>query len=550
MGTVTLAPETVAFVAILGTMFMGIVSFRSAKRAADLPIVETLAYHAPGEARIRYSPTRDTAMIGYSVLVYGLYWFVTSHPGNLLIFLIGIPFLLTLPLTPILLILGSVRLMTRSRGRVYEGTSRLTRPFAKNLAYVVSRNLSRNPRQSSNVAIIIALGLAFGILSVSGLASSQAMQEQSLRASIGADLSAAPPYMANASADAAFGANLSAVSGIAGVTRVLPVYAKVSPRATFNAPYVYAIDPSSYFAVSQPASFYFETPGNEAAAQQLLATDGQVLITGQFAGDAALEVGDPLVLSSTILPNGSSGSISVTVHVGGIVRFLPGTYNGYFFGSGPYAPEDVYGSYATLGKLVDAQEVSGLGYFGEDRFLAALQPNADWRGVKAGILALGSTEVEVYQELLPQLGDVASLSPFLGFIRMEIAFIVVLLTAGLALIIYAASLERTVEFAGIIARGSSGSQTAGLLVGEAFSIILIGVAVGLAVGLVSGYLSVSLTYGGISANQPIIPNLFVFPLDGLLLLLLAPAAMLATTAVVASRIARMNVARVLKMRGG
>lgn len=550
VGTVTLAPETVAFVAILGTMFMGIASFRSAKRAADLPIIETLGYHAPGEARIRYSPTRDAAMIGYSVLVYGWYWYVTSYPGSLFIFLIGIPFLLTLPLTPILLILGSIRLMTRSTGRVYEWASRLIRPFARNLEHIVSRNLSRNPRRSSSIAIIIALGLAFGILSVSGLASSQAMQEQSLRASIGADLSAAPPYLANASADVVFGANLGAVSGIAGVTRVLPVYAQVSPRATFDTPYVYAIDPSSYFAVSQPASFYFETPGKEAAAQRLLATDGQVLVTGQFARDAALQVSDPLVLSSTTLPNGSSGSISVTVHVGGIVRFLPGTYNGYFFGSGPNAPEEVYGSYSTLGKLVDAQETSGLGYFGQDRFLAALQPKADWKAAKAEILALGSTNVEVYQELLPQLGDAASSSSFLGFIRTEVAFIVVILTAGLALIIYAASLDRTVEFADIIARGSSGWQTAGLLVGEAFSIILIGVVVGLAVGLVSGYLSVSLTYGGVSVNEPIIPNLFVFPLDGLLLLILAPVAMLGTTVVVAWRIARMNLARALKMRGG
>jgi ABC-type lipoprotein release transport system permease subunit len=354
--------------------------------------------------------------------------------------------------------------------------------------------------------------------------------------------------MANASADAVFAANLSKVSGIAGVTHVLPVSAMVSPSAA-NTPNVYAIDPSSYFAVAQPASFYFEDPGNEAATQQVLATDGQVLVTGQFAKDAAIQIGDSLILSTTTYPNGTPVSDSVTVQVGGIVRFLPGTFNGYFFGFGA-APDEVYGSYATLGKLIAAQEASGLGYTGSDRFLAALQPEADWKTVKADIFALGSTKVEIYQEDLILITSNPLFSSFLGFARMEIAFIVVILTAGLALIIYAASLERTVEFAGITARGSSGWQTASLLVGEAFSITLIGVAVGLSVGLLAGYLSVSLTYGGISGMESMIPNLFVFPPDGLLFLVLAPAAMLGTTIVVAWRIARMNVARVLKMRSG
>lgn len=548
--SIALTPITVFAVVLMSFAFMGLATYRSAKRAAGLPVVETLRYYAPEETHIRYSPTADIAFVGYSVLAYATYWYVTSNPGNFFTFTIAIPFLVTLPATPVLLTIGLVRLLTRSTGQVYEWTSRLMRPFARNLEYIVSRNLSRNPRRSSNVAIIITFGLAFGIFAVSSLASQQLMQEQSLRASIGADMSVTPPFGFNLTAAEAFGSNLSRVSGIAGITHILRVNAFVAPTPVRNTPSIVAIDPSTYFAVSRPSPFFFETPADQGGAERALATVGQVLVTGQFARDAAVQLGDPLVLSITTYPNGTQVTTSLNVRVGGVVRFLPGTYSGYFFGF-TNAPDEVYGSYATLGKLIAAQDSSGgPGLFSSDRFLAALQEGADWQAVKASVVAMGSPKVDVYPELRPQLADTPALGSLIGFVHIEIAFIVVILTAGLALIIYAASLERKVEFAGINARGSSGWQTAGLLVGEAFSIMVIGVVVGLAVGVLSGYLSVSFTYGGISAYEPMIPNLFEFPLAGLWLVVLAAGAMLGATLLVAWRIARMNVARVLKMRGG
>ncbi len=549
-GTVNLTLDTVIIVAILSTIFMAIVSYRSARRTSGLPIIETLRYYAPGETRIHYSPVWDIIFIGYSVVVYLVYWYVVSTPSNFFILMIGSLFILTLPITPILLIIGSVRLMTRSTGKVYEATSRVIRPFAKNLEYVVGRNLARNPRRSSNIAIIIALGLAFGVFIMTTLASQQAMQAESLRANIGGDMSVSPSFSFNGTSDPGFPGNLSKVAGITEITHVYPLNTLVTPNGPYQSASAMALDPSTYFSVAHPASFYFENPANQAGAQAILATSGQVLITGQFAKDAALQVGDPLFLTTSIYRNGTSSSVSITVTIGGIVRFLPGTFNGYFFGTAT-AQDEVYGSYATFAKLIAAAQNDQYAYYSSsDRYLVSLQPGADWKTVKADVLALGSQSVTVYQEQLDQLNNSAFYGSFLGFIRMEIAFIVIILTAGLGLIIYAASLERTVEFAGITARGSSGWQTASLLVGEAFSIMIIGVLIGLAAGLLTGYLSVSITVPTFGGSEPIIPNLFVFPLDALLLVILAPAAMLGTTVLVAWRIARMNVARVLKMRGG
>lgn len=549
-GTVSLTADTVIVVAVLSILFMLMAGYRSARRTASLPIIETLRYYAPGETRIHYSPALDIILVVLGVLIYVAYAFVLSGSGSIFVFLIFGLLVLALPAAPILLIIGLTRMLTRWTGRVYEWTSRLLRPVAKNLEYIIGRNLSRNPRRSSNIAIIIALGLAFGVFVTASLGSTQAMQEQSLHASVGADMQVTPPMTLNLTVTPGFGTNLSQVPGVARVTEAVQIQnVQMSPAVGYTYPSVWALNASSYFSVASPSPFFFEDPTSAAAAQSLLATTNTVLITGNLARDAALQVGDTLVLVVSTYFNNTQQFASASVTVGGIVRFLPGTYPGYFYGSAT-APDAVYGSFVTFRDLLKADTNSGYFSSSSDRYLVALQPGADWKTVKEDIVGLGAPTVLVYQELLDQAASDPFTGSLLGFIRMEIAFVVVILTAGLGLIIYSASLERTVEFAGITARGSSGWQTAALLVGEAFAIMFIGVILGVAVGLTTGYLSTSVTTPSFMSGEPIVPSLFVFPLDGWLLVILGPVAMMGTTLVVAWRIAHMNVARVLKMRGG
>ncbi len=546
--TFSLTPATIIAVTIMSTLFMGIASYRSAKRTASLPIIETLRYYAPGETRIHYTPVWDLVMVGYAITVYVVYWYMLSNPTGFFVFMIGAIFVASLPLAPLLLVLGSVRMMTRWTGKVYELMSRILRPVSKNLEHVISRNLARNPRRSSNIAIIIALGLAFGVFVTSTLATQQATQVESLRASIGADLSADGPYFANASMQSEFASNVSRVPGVAGMTHVSQISAQVSVGGSAISPSVEVVDPSTYFAVTNPTAGFFENPASQAGAESILGTTGQVLITGNMAQHGALQVGDSLLLTLTVYSNMTPEVVSTQVTVGGIVRFLPGTFPGSFYGY-TVAPDMLYGSPATLAKLIDAMANAGYFTSGTDRYLVSLASGADWKTVKSDIVALGSPNVQVYQEQLALVNSNPLSSSFLGFIEMEIAFIVVILTAGLALIVYAASLERKVEFAGITARGSSGWQTAGLLVGEAFVIMIIGVLVGVGVGLLGGYLSTAVTTPS-SYGETIVPTVYVFPLEASLLVLAAPVAMIGTTVLVSWRIARMNVARVLKMRGG
>ena len=87
--------------------------------------------------------------------------------------------------------------------------------------------------------------------------------------------------------------------------------------------------------------------------------------------------------------------------------------------------------------------------------------------------------------------------------------------------------------------------------GESLSIMVIGVLIGAAVGIGSGFFYALFFFASaIGGPDPVVPFLFVFPIEGLLLLALAPLAMVITTLLVSWRVAHMNVAKVLKMRGG
>src|SRR5437870_8568614 len=299
---IVLTPSTVVIVTILSVIFMAITSIRSARRTARIPIVETLRYYAPGETRIQYRPWVDILLITLAIVTYGMVLYTRTNPQDFFTFRIGALFFIILPFTPIFLIVGTTRLLTRSTGRVYEWTARVCKPFAKNLYYVISRNLRRNPRRSANVAVIIALGIAFGMFILVTFSSQLAYQERQARAAVGADLALDAP-----TSNSTFAANLSAVPEVAGVTRVQSV--PVSP------PYccagVYALDPATFFAVTNPEPWYFGASGGAEAARQVLATPGQVRVTEPYLRNAYLAVGDRLRLDGSVFNGTTYNTVTV-----------------------------------------------------------------------------------------------------------------------------------------------------------------------------------------------------------------------------------------------
>lgn len=528
---VILSPATVATVAGLSVLFMAATSYRSARRTADLPIVETLRYYAPGETHIRYRASWDALLVTLAVLTYGMVLYTQQNQADFVTFLIGPLFIVLLPLAPIFLMVGSSRLLTRSTSKVYEVASRVNKPFAKNLHHVITRNLHRNPRRAANVAVIIALGLAFGMFTLVTFSSQFAYQAAQTRAEIGADIAVdAPP------SDPGFGASVQALPEVEGLTVVQRLY--VAPQ--FSYADLFALDPKTYLSTTKPEPWYFRDSSREAV-QQVLATPGQVLVTEGYLQSAYLAVGDVLTLKRSLRnETGYLQTVVVNLKIGGTVRGLPGTS---VVGSG--VPLAIYGSYDSLGPLIDLARSQNIDPV---RYLVDLREGADWRAAKEGIRLLGASGIRVAEEEVGQLRSVPLFRAFFGFMELEIAFMVVILTAGLALILYAASLEREVELAAIRARGASGWQTAGLLVGEALSIMLVALVVGAGVGVLSAYLSTTFVASG--AGESLVPRFLIVPPESLLLLAAAPIAMLITSFLVSLRVARMDIGRVLKLRGG
>src|SRR5439155_19119589 len=90
-----LTTDTVLTVAFLAIVLMAAVAYRSAKRTASLPIVETLRYYAPGETKIQYSPKVDAALVTAGLADYVLVGWRRGASTNLWTFLLGVvPFLL------------------------------------------------------------------------------------------------------------------------------------------------------------------------------------------------------------------------------------------------------------------------------------------------------------------------------------------------------------------------------------------------------------------------------------------------------------------------
>src|SRR5256714_5510613 len=391
---------------------------------------------------------------------------------------------------------------------------------------------------------MIALSLAFGMFTLVTFSAQLAYQESQLRAEIGADIAVnAPP------SDPGFAASVRALPEVEGLTLIRRLY--VPPNLGYAD--VFALDPETYLSTTNPEPWFFRDI-DRGAAQRVLASPDcdpannrtgpgvcQVLVTEAYLDSQSLAVGDVLTFRREMRNQaGVLEHVTVTVGIGGTVRGLPGTSA---VGSG--VPLAVYGSHTTLKQLVDIVMSKNID---PERYLVALRAGADWGAAKDGIRSLGASGIRVAEAEVEQLRSVPLFRAFFGFMELEMAFMVVILTAGIGLILYAATLERKVELASIRARGASGWQTAGLLVGEASSIMLVGLVVGAGLGVLTAYLSTTLGVSG--AGESLVPLFLIVPVTSLLLLAAAPIAMLIVSFLVSLRVARMDIGRVLKLRGG
>src|SRR5207245_6339925 len=127
-----------------------------------------------------------------------------------------------------------------------------------------------------------------------------------------------------------------------GATGVL--FVRASP--SYCCASVYALDPATFFAGTHPEPRYLRENG-PAAARQILATPGQVLVTVTYLQNAFLAVGDGIPLQASVFNGNDYTTVTVNTTIGGTVRGLPGTA---YYGFG--LPNAIYGSAETFGPLL------------------------------------------------------------------------------------------------------------------------------------------------------------------------------------------------------
>src|SRR5207247_2374769 len=261
-------------------------------------------------------------------------------------------------------------------------------PIVETLRYYAPGETRIQYRPWIDIVLVTLAIVTYGMFILVTFSSQLAYQERQVRASIGADISVDSPPL-----DSGFSANLTALPEVAGATRVLSVRASPS----YCCAGVYALDPATFFAVTNPEPWYFRAIGPDAA-RQILATPGQVLVTETYLQNAFLAVGDRIPLQSPVYNGTSYSTVTVNTTIGGTVRGLPGT-GSYGFG----LPNAIYGSADTFGPLLGSDQSLPPQFprYGE-RYLVALHAGVDWRTAKADITALGASSVSVAAEQIEQ----------------------------------------------------------------------------------------------------------------------------------------------------
>jgi putative ABC transport system permease protein len=540
----TITEFTIILAIIMAIILLIFATYRPAKRASALPVTETLQRYSKEEAAIKYKPTRDLIFIGLAVFAYsGLLFLKSTAEGGSPLFavmcLLG-PFVLILtPFAPFFLIIGVTSFLTRFTTKIYGWTSRATKFFTKDLYDIVNKNIVRNPRRASSVCVLIAMGLAFGII-VSTMGETQAVYlERSLVAGIGGDMIFSA-YPVNRS----FSDQIRDIDGVGEVAEAT----SVSAHFGFMSVGMWAINSADYWSVAHPDSYFFKE-GDPRSTISSLSTYGNIIINEDFASSQYVRVNDVLTVEVENVfenPDGSlnfSGPVDYELTVVGIVKVLPGFGGGGF---GIYGGDLIFVDYSTLNQtdfgnqsmnfIVDVSTGYDPAVVGDE--IQEAYPNN----------VLGML---VYKEELEKARSDPITGAIFNFLVIEFAFALLIIGLGLGLIMYVAATEREGEFASIMSRGASSRQVARLLLGEAVTIIIIGVVIGLITGLITAFVFNELLSFGITGTAPgMLERPLIVSYQTIALIITTIVILIVASLVASLRIKRMKLAQALRRRGG
>ena len=539
---------TVAVSVLFGIFLMFASSYRPFKRVSKTEISEALHYYSPSIAQIDYKPRMDIILLGLSVwsvasVLIGasgfsdlnVPWYVAIILGIALV--IGI---LVFPLMPFLLSLSVVRLLTRGSRKLYAKFTLLVKPWTKDLHYLVDKNIVRNPRRASNLAVIISLALAFGLFVSVTMESNIAYQNDIVKFDVGSDIKVTGYNYGDRTDKELNASHLGEVSSIPGVEHSV-LYQQIGLTVDMigYGNYLGAVvfDPSDFADTVRPGNSYFVDTGADVLAD--LETDGTVLVSEYIMRSSSLVVGDTLRAQFQSWDSyGITGTWYLNLLVIGEVRLLPGIQSGELFIGDQ-----------TMAVIPDANLTLGTNMFGS---IITVAEGSDPHDVASDVEDLYArngldTSTMILEDRLEELRNDPTYGALADFLYVEYVLSLLIMSVGVGLIIFVAVSDREQELACIMARGSSSSQMRKILMGESMSLMFLGLTVGAIVGILTAYLFNTLfgdvMYGVVERRMVLSAVTLVMVAASVLSLIVA--SLLAT-----ARAGKVRVAEALRIRGG
>ena len=526
-----ISSTTIIICIFLGVVIMGIASIRPVKRINKIRIIEALGKYSAAYEKEEYKRTVDIILVLFPTAIYSVLLVIQGDlwgGPNLLMFVLFIFMAvgaLLLPFTPFMLILGLTGLLTRGTTKTYELVSRIFKPVVGSLYPLIARNLSRNPRRTSRVAVLIALSLAFGTFIMVFSSSEEKQQESRIIFTVGSDIKITDAWSLHPD-------NLTKIIGVDEVCGIMQDWAD----SRVGGIEVYAFDPEKYARCVEDNKYMTDN------LRKLL-------------GELALEKRGALVFSSKKVDRWEKGEdIVLPLHSSGITKQMNLTILG-FFGYGPGLDSTLYeNAYSDTSVVIIRddyleEQIPERSMQGYPTILVKKRKDTDSTALMKKILSdnpdLSEWSVQSVESKLKTLYEDPMILAGFSFMHLEFGFTLIMATFGLGLIMFMAATERESEVAGMIARGLSKGQVMKVLTGEAFSIVLIAFLIGVPVGTLIVLILRTVMNQSMGLT---IPLPFVFPSILLLLLGLTAVSLTVASFLSAVKVSRINLSEALRIR--
>ncbi|UCF07223.1 MAG: ABC transporter permease, partial [Thermoplasmata archaeon] len=444
---------------------MLLASIRPAKRLVGAPVIESMRRYSGAGGEKRYRPVIDIILVCFAVFAYivvaeiNLKYVDPAETGLIFTFLIIASYLIGvvwLPFSPFILMFSLTRLFTRGTDKVYRFFSRILKPYAGNLWDVIHKNIMRNPKRVSRVSIIIALALGFGVFLTTLIGTTMHGEELEVRALIGADLK-----VDSMDENLTFEMDLEEIEGVEEVVPVNWLDGDFLSEDDFLNARIALFNASLYRRHVEVPDYYF-LEGTAGEAFDKLGKGIYVIIGEEIAQYYSLEIGSVIHLESisTFSEYWRDEDLNLrynSLTVAGIVRALPGLE--VFRWEEHHWGDQIYMDYSSMETPISTID-SGW------HFLVDVEKGKDPAEVETAIQTSFSSEISEIQNLDSEISkvrnDMSSRST-LYIMLINIGFLLILITVGLALILFIAISERKNELATIMARGAETKQVAVLV---------------------------------------------------------------------------------------